>query len=192
MPQLLLLLVGLGLTCALVVSVCDGFEKEMSKSRAPGSALAPAPRPEELPGITEAYQTVAGKLQDQLSQIDALDTKLGVVIAALGVGTVAFLIADFGVIARGVLGGLLLASLIFAVSGFAVGKYRDAPESRAYARWATASPEEMHRVFIPNLLQALDENAVKLVAKGRLLNLSAILITVDAIVAVVGRIARLG
>jgi len=113
-----------------------------------------------------AYDVASQKLAAQLDQIDKLDAKAGVVVGALAAGIGLFLVAGFSVVARALIGPGLAVAIVLAGQAFLVGKYRDAPEAETFATYAGYSPERMKQIFLPNLLEALRQNALKLSRKG--------------------------
>lgn len=178
---------GLALALALRVGRSMGAAQELQTTNPPTPGPT-TPLPPTPPGLAEAYDNAAKKLADQLSQIDQLDTKLGVVIAALAVAVGAFIVATFSPSVRAVFAVLLAASMIQATRAFLVRRYADAPDPVAYARKANLAVQAMQQTFLPNLLRAYDSNAVKIAQKGQLLNQAVFAVTLAAVVAVIGKV----
>jgi len=139
-------------------------------------------------GISLAYEVASQKLSAQLDQIDKLDSKAGAVVGALAAGIGLFLVAGFSVVARALIGTGLALGIVLAGQAFLVGKYRDAPNAETFATFAGYSPDRMKQIFLPNLLEALRENAVKLSRKGRYLNGSLAAITGLALLLVIAKV----
>jgi len=109
-------------------------------------------------------------------------------VGALAAGIGLFLVAGFSVVARALIGTGLALGIVLAGQAFLVGKYRDAPNVETFATFAGYSPDRMKQIFLPNLLEALRENAVKLSRKGRYLNGSLAAITGLALLLVIAKV----
>ena len=163
-----------------------GMGSPPSMSANPGPAphiTVPAP-----PGISTAYELAGQKLAAQLDQIDKLDTKAGVVVGALGAGIGLFLVAGFSPLARIVIGIGLGFAIVLASRAFLVGKYLDAPNAAVFAQFASYEPDGMKEIFLPNVLEAISENALKVSRKGNYLNGALGITTMVAIVLLIGKV----
>jgi len=161
----------------------DGSAKSVDDGVPSPRITVPSP-----PGIGTAYDLAAQKLAAQLDQIDKLDTKAGVVVGALSAGVGLFLVAAFNPIPRIVVGVGLGLAIVLAARAFLVGKYRDAPSAASFARCAADEPDGMKEVFLPNILEAISENADKVSRKGNFLKGSLAVTSLVAILLLIGKV----
>ncbi|HSO93880.1 MAG TPA: hypothetical protein VLS53_05350 [Candidatus Dormibacteraeota bacterium] len=163
-----------------------GFEKASpAEAQPPPEPHITIPTP---PGIGAAYDLAAQKLAAQLDQIDKLDTKAGVVVGALSAGIGLFLVAAFNPVPRIVVGVGLGLAIVLAARAFLVGKYKDAPAAASFAQFAAYEPDGMKEIFLPNVLEAISENAVKVSRKGNFLNGSLGVTTLVAVLLLIGKV----
>lgn len=149
----------------------------------PSSAqLIPAPA-----GISLAYQTAITRLEQQLKDVDQLDTKAGVGVAALVAAVGAYFALPLGSIDRYVGGMLLGLSVLSALYALFVRRYADAPDADLMSRYAGYDPDKIREFFLPAVLLALRENEEKIRWKGRLLNAALVAVGLLAVGAVVTR-----
>jgi hypothetical protein len=132
----------------------------------------PPPAEETPPGAALAYDVAVTKLAAQLAQIDALDTKAGVVIGALVVVMGAILSVHVFRVFQAVAVVGLGAALVQAVRSFLVGQWADSPYPRRFAEYAALQATAMKWTALPAILQAYDDNVPRLKAKGDRLNQS--------------------
>jgi hypothetical protein len=133
----------------------------------PGIPVPPA-------GIQYSYDSAEKSLSDQLAQIDGLDTKIGVIVAALGVA-IGFLFAGtLDLWIRIVLGILLGVSLAAAGGGFYTGRnqYLAAPDPEAVNRYSALPDDVLKTLFVNNILIAFTTNASRLARKARFFKVS--------------------
>lgn len=130
------------------------------------------------PGAPFAFDMALRALDEQLGRIEALDTKAGVLVAADGV-VAGFLLGRGSVLARAPLPlaraviALLFLSMCSALLAFATRRWETAPAPEAMARWLGGGDEGWLRWrFLPNVLDALDDNRPQLRRKARLLALA--------------------
>lgn len=140
------------------------------------------------PGAEFTFEVASGKLADQLSQIDSLDQKLGVTIAALVTIAAAFYAIHPPLVVGGVISVLLLAALIQAARAFLVGQYADAPDARRLADYAGENSNAMKWQAVPALLEAMDKNRSKLISKGRHLNQAVVTVAAVGVGALVAKL----
>lgn len=142
-------------------------------------AIMSESRPARPPdGAELAFDVASAKLDDQLKQVDPLDQKIGVTIAALVTIAAAFYAIQPPLVVAGVVSVLLLSALVQATRAFHVGNYADAPDARRLALYAGDSPAAMKWQALPAILDAIDENRPKLIWKGRYLNQAVFTIAV--------------
>jgi hypothetical protein len=136
----------------------------------------PSPR-----GIDYVYETAVDSLRQQLSWIDALDTKAGILIAADGVVAGVVLASD-SLIARSsvwtvLVATLLLSSLALALLAFATRRYEIAPNPRELTQSMSLGDERLLKwTAVPSVLEAIDVNEPKLARKADLVFGSALLL----------------
>jgi len=126
-------------------------------------------------GATFAYATAIRTLDEQLSRIEALDTKAGVLIAADGL-ILALIAGGDGRLARvpamllvGIVASVT-ASLIAALLSFTTRRYETAPNPDAAIHLMAADPTWLEWRFLGNMQGAIQENRRKLRTKTRLLS----------------------
>lgn len=118
-----------------------------------------------------AFDIARAALAEQLSRIDALDSKAGLLLAADGLiagllfGNASFLHrAPVWVTVSAAIG--ILGTSTCAVSALAFRRYELAPEPGKVAELAQAPVDWLHWRFIANVLEAVDTNRLKLDRKA--------------------------
>jgi hypothetical protein len=130
-----------------------------------------------------AFDVARGALREQLSRIDSLDSKAGILLAADGI--LAGLIFGRGelvmhaprLIAASA-GVSVLGSLACALRAFAGRNYQLAPKPDEVARLAAALEDWLRWNFMGNVLEAVDRNRVRLEQKFRWLSAGQFLLLV--------------
>jgi hypothetical protein len=133
-------------------------------------AQRPPPR-----GAPFAYAVAERSLQEQLSRIEALDAKAGIVIATNGVlaGLLfsrSSLLLTMPELLAGAIVLLVGISLLLALVAFATRKYLTAPEAQAVRQLMGAGEDWLRWRFLGNLEEALRENSRRLTRKARWLS----------------------
>ena len=140
-------------------------------------------------GAGFAYQVAVRTLDEQLRQIESLDTKAGVLIAAGGLvigllgGDRSFLV-DAPQWVRSAVVGAITISLILALLAFTTRRYDSAPDPDGAIRMMMAEPRWLEWRFLGNMRTSIRANRDKLRVKTRLL--SGALTTLIAGAAVLG------
>ena len=141
----------------------------------------------EVPaGAAFAYTTSLRSLDEQLRRIEALDSKAGILLAADGV-LAGFLFTRGSVLLEapgwiGILAAIaILVSMTLALLAFATRNYIAAPRAQAVARRAAASERWLEWRFLPNVLRAIDANALNLATKARFVGLSVLSLLVGVL-----------
>jgi hypothetical protein len=132
-------------------------------------------------GIDYVYDTALDSLRQQLSWIDALDTKAGILIAADGVVAGVVLASDSLIAPSSVwtvlIATLLLSSLALALLAFATRRYEIAPDPSELTDSMSLGDERLLKwTTVPSVLEAIDVNEPKLVRKADLVFGSALLL----------------
>jgi hypothetical protein len=129
--------------------------------------------------INYFYDEAKGKLGAQISQIDALDTKLGLTLGFLGiVGSVIFALkaGEFGAGYRLIIGILTIGPIGLAAYAFLLIRrgYLDAPDPATLdvLRSANLQEDVIKTLMLPNLISAFENNRPVLALKSTLLNLA--------------------
>jgi hypothetical protein len=129
--------------------------------------------------INYFYDEAKGKLSAQISQLDALDTKLGLTLGFLAIiGGVIFALkaADFGAGYRLVIGILTIVPIGLAAYAAILirGGYLDAPDPSTLdvLRGANVPEDIIKTVMLPNVISAFQNNRPVLAQKSLLLNIA--------------------
>lgn len=137
-------------------------------------------------GAGFAYASSLRSLDEQLRRIEALDTKAGILLAADGV-LAGFLFTRGSILLEapewiGIFAATaVLISMTLALLGFATRNYTTAPRAQAIARRASAPQAWLEWRSVPNVLRAIDANALNLVRKARLIGLSVLSLLVGVL-----------
>jgi hypothetical protein len=136
-------------------------------------------------GIPLAWDVATSILNLELTVIDQLDTKAGVVIGALVVAGGLLLNSTQGGAAHVAVGIPLIVSLVLSTLSFLVRKYEDAPDPARFASAANYEPNYMKEAFLGNVLEAVAVNRERGARKGLYLNYAVGIAAVTAVGAVV-------
>lgn len=136
-------------------------------------------------GIPLAWDVATAILNLELTVIDQLDTKAGVVIGALVVAGGLLLNSTQGGAAHVAVGIPLIVSLVLATLSFLVRKYEDAPDPARFASAANYEPNYMKEAFLGNVLEAVAVNRERGARKGLYLNYAVGIAAITAVGAVV-------
>lgn len=138
---------------------------------------------EEGSGIEFVYSAGLQKIREQMSLIDSLDVKMGVLIGFLGALVVAALAALLTAspsrlaylgnwrsgmpLAIAASLGAVAGSLFFAYQAFRMRHYYSGPRFQDLYEWANEEPENTKKEFLPTLLEAVNLNEQQLEVKQR-------------------------
>lgn len=127
------------------------------------------------------------RLEAQLRQADALDTKAGVLVGllAIGAGVLASVSSDLAGMGRWVAGALVLLIAVsagFAFLAFRTQRYHRRPSPAELWRFAGWSPSQIKHRFLSTRFEEISRNRAKLDAKARYVLWSLITIAVIALV----------
>jgi hypothetical protein len=149
------------------------------------------PIPGAPAGIAFAYDTATQRLSDQLAQIDGIDTKIGVVAAAIGVAIGLLFSGTPELWIKVVLGVLLGGSFVSAALAFYGGRvqYLNAPDPNSVTLFNTLAEEVIKTLFIANVIAAFNLNQERLDDKVRFFKIALVLLAVGAIFAIAVRVA---
>jgi hypothetical protein len=156
---------------------------------APPNPPIPPPTGPTPAGIPLAWDVATAILNLELTVIDQLDTKAGVVIGALVVGGGLLLNSTQGGAAHVAVGIPLIVSLVLATLSFLVRKYEDAPDPARFASAANYEPNYMKEAFLGNVLEAVAVNRERGARKGLYLNYAVGIAAVTAVGAVVAKMS---
>lgn len=151
-------------------------------------AAANPPRHSLAPGVGLAYDVAAAKLAGQLSQVDAVNTRLGGVVAAtIAIGAISIQASiTSGVRTATVI--WLLGALVEAVRASLVVNWVSAPDPRTFARYAGDEPDFMKETFLPAVLDAVNRNEGPLSLKSWRLNWAIVYVGLALGSLVIGRL----
>jgi hypothetical protein len=136
------------------------------------AATSPSPDPQTLDAIDFAFSVATDKLSAQLATADQVDTKLGVVIAAL-----ASIAALYSATAAVKVAGLLfVVPAVVAFIGFRAREWQNPPDPGALTRkYMNLGKPEMQLQGLAVILEAYDVNQDHLSRKETLFNVSLFL-----------------
>jgi hypothetical protein len=132
----------------------------------------------EVPkGAGHAYEVGRRTLSDQMTSIDALDSKAGIIIAAGGVLAGFLLSRDSRLMqAPPWLAMLLVVSIFFSLAtalfAFGTRHFKHAPSFDATMRLMTADADWLKWRFLRNIQESIAENHQKIEQKARFLTAS--------------------
>lgn len=143
------------------------------------AATSPSPDPQALDAIDFAFSVATDKLSAQLATADQVDTKLGVVIAAL-----ASIAALYSATAAVKVAGLLfVVPAVVAFIGFRAREWQNPPDPRALTRkYLDLGKPEMQLQGLAVILEAYDVNQDHLSRKETLFNVALFLTLAAALV----------
>ncbi|MGH7692491.1 MAG: hypothetical protein ACREOA_07275 [Candidatus Dormibacteria bacterium] len=148
----------------------------------------PTPRRASAPGVGLAFDAAAGALSAQMSDVNALNTRLGGALAA----TLA--LAGIAVVAREAAWMRIPAAvalvLALALSAWAsrASRWSAAPDPAWLAQFAGDEPDFMKEVALPGVLRALERNRDQIRTKSLWLNWAFAWLALSGVLLVVGRI----
>lgn len=163
---------------------------QVFRQESPGSGSPPTqvlPETFVASGIDFAWSACERFVDSQLAYIERLDVKLGIVIAGLVGAAGVFLDRAHGPFAMA-LGSVALVALIFAVVGFLIGRYEDAPSPRSAASTSNEIAYVTKAALIESFITSSDANQVVIFRKGRCLDLAAIIISAVVVIAMLGKV----
>jgi hypothetical protein len=142
-------------------------------------------RPNVPEGMGLVWDEAEKRLDAQLSQADALDTKAGVLVGihALAAGLLASVAGRITGEARWVAATTILTLLVsgwFSLRAFRAQAYDRGPRPEVMWRFATWSVDEIRLRFLSARFNAISENRQKLRAKARSLTVSLVILGVLA------------
>lgn len=155
--------------------------------RRPPAFEFPSARTTAPPATVVAYEDACRQLNDQLKSLTDVDTKLGVVIGALGALMAAFIAATPPVIEKAIIGSWLVIALREAYRGFRFDHYRYAPGYRGALSQAQSSPNLVKWYGFLAMAEAIEVNRLRLTTKGFFLNRAVLTIAVIVAIAVIAR-----
>jgi hypothetical protein len=127
---------------------------------APGDQLAE--------GIDFAFEVATDKLSAQLTTADQVDTKLGVLIAALASVTALY----SATAAVKVAGFLFLIPAVMAFIGYRAREWQNPPDPTTLTKYANLGKRAMQEQALSVILEAYSVNRAQLSFKAGLFNLS--------------------
>lgn len=133
-----------------------------------------------------AFDSAIRSLNEQLSRIDALDAKAGILLAADGI-LAGLIFGRDAYVGRApwwvalAAGAGVLASLACALRAAANRNYKLAPDPGRLAQLAQAPPDWIRWRLIGNVLDAADKNRAKLRQKSRWLTAGQVLLLVTLV-----------
>jgi hypothetical protein len=120
-----------------------------------------------------------------------MDTKIGVVVGALGVAIGFLFVSGLTLWVRIVLGILLGISVLSAAAAFFPTGYLSAPDPAAVDTLSALPDPTLKTLFIENILSAFEANLGRLERKAFLFRLALGALLVAALFSVVARVAGL-
>jgi hypothetical protein len=148
------------------------------------------------PGTDFVWEQAERRIDAQLRQADALDSKAGILVGihALAAGLVASMSGGLGDAARWVaivVLFLLLASGWLAVGAFRAQEYRRSPSPEAIWRFAGWGEREMRLRLLSTRFEGIEWNRRKLQWKARRITWSINLLAVVALMVAIATIVEL-
>lgn len=119
-------------------------------------------------GIDFAFVVATDKLSSQLSTADQVDTKLGVLIAALASVTALY----SATAAVKVVGFLFLVPAVIAFIGYRAREWQNPPDPTTLTKYANLGKQAMQEQALAVILEAYSVNRAQLAFKAGLFNLS--------------------
>jgi hypothetical protein len=165
------------------------WDRLLNRSAQPAAPSADIVAPDQVPAAIDlVYEVARTKLSEQLTSIEQLDTKAGVLVGALVAATGVFLATGhLPSWARAFFAIFLILSIMLALVAFVVRKYEDAPNPATFVAYAGLEPGEAKVLTLSDVVVAWQLNERKVVLKGKLINWSLVVAGVGIIVALIAR-----
>jgi hypothetical protein len=152
--------------------------------------LRSKPRTGTAPGATFAYDVFVATIREQRHDLEQIDVKLGVLIAALAAAIAAALANGSRV--STVVASVLLVPIVIASAGLRVRKGRNDPDPLTVVRFAGDDPSYIKQRALNSLMGAFADNQVDLEKKARYFNQALFAALLVILVLVLGKALGVG